>query len=283
MSNYKKFTFKEQLTAEQYLFFQKNGFIHFEQFASPQDVEDILKGLEPIQDEWVSKNVQHINGIPIKYGLDVGGKKIVHRYAFTSQFNPAVHRFASGEKLKSLRELMPDDARIALNEKDGVVLNHYVNVPGSNFFEMGWHTDSARDIFYGKKINPMLNVGLYLDDSPITKGGLRILPGTHNQGVFQTLFKKKYFVDHKADEKEIAVVAKAGDLVIHDGRMWHRVAAATVEGDASRRRVMYIPVIIGKYQPKDEKSKMPFYHKFSHLVGDSKKTKIMKNKNTTNS
>lgn len=278
MKAYKRFRFDGQLTAEQYLFFQKNGFIHFEGFASQDEVKAILDSLDPIQEDWVSRNVQTINGIPIKYGKDVDGRAIVHRYAFTSQFSKPVETFATSAKLEKMLELMPEDARIALNEKDGVVFNHYVNVEGSNFFEMGWHTDSARDLFYGKKVNPMLNVGLYLDDSPVSKGGLRILPGTHSQGVFQTLFKKKYFVDHKEDENEVAVEAKAGDLVIHDGRMWHRVAAAGVTGEASRRRVMYIPVIIGKYQPKDENSKAPFYHKFSHLVGDSKKTKLGKKK-----
>lgn len=278
MATYKKFTYDGKLTAEQYLFFQKNGFIHFESFVSQDVVKDILDSLEQIQDEWVKNDVKQVNGIPIKYGQDVDGKKIVHRYAFTSQFSKPIHDFASGEKLKSMLELMPDEARIALDEKDGVVFNHYVNVEGSNFFEMGWHTDSARDIFYGKKVNPMLNVGLYLDDSPLSKGGLRILPGTHSQGIVKILFKKKYFVDHKPDENEVAVDAKAGDLVIHDGRMWHRVAAATVKGEASRRRVMYIPVIVGKYQPKSENSKMPIYHKLSHLVGDSKKTSIFKKK-----
>jgi len=276
MKAYKRFRFEGQLTAEQYLFFQKNGFIHFEGFASQQEVADILSSIDTIQKDWVARDVKVINGIPIKYGKDVDGSDIVHRFAFTSQFSQPVKDFASSEKLKNMLELMPDDARIALDEKDGVVFNHYVNVSGSNFFEMGWHTDSARDLFYGKKVNPMLNVGLYLDDSPVSKGGLRILPGTHSQGIFQTLFKKKYFVDHKEDVNEVAVEAKAGDLVIHDGRMWHRVAAATVQGEASRRRVMYIPVIIGKYQPKNENSKAPFYHKFSHLVGDSRKTAILK-------
>lgn len=278
MKTYQKFSFNGQLTVEQYLFFQKNGFIHFENFASKESVNEILASLEPIQEDWVNKNVQSVNGIPIKYGKDVDGKTIVHRFAFTSQFSKPIDVFAKSEKLSKMLELMPEDARIALDEKDGVVFNHYIHVEGSNFFEMGWHTDSARDLFYGKKVNPMLNVGLYLDDSPISKGGLRILPGTHQQGVFQTLFKKKYFVDHNEDENEIAVEAKAGDLVIHDGRLWHRVAAASVTGEASRRRVMYIPVIIGKYQPKNENSKAPFYHKFSHLVGDSKRTKIGKTK-----
>lgn len=276
MPTYPTFKFTGELTAAQYLFFQKNGFIHFENFISQHQVKEILASIDKVQADWVKNDIKNVNGIPIKYGKDVDGSDIVHRFAFTSQFSTAVHDFASQPALDSLLDLMPEGARIALNEKDGVVFNHYVNVDGSNFFEMGWHTDSARDIFYGKKVNPMLNVGLYLDDSPVSKGGLRILPGSHKQGILQTLFKKKYFVDHSEDEKEVAVEAKAGDLVIHDGRIWHRVAAASVKGEASRRRVMYIPVIVGKYQPKDKNSKMPVYHKFSHLIGDRRKTAILK-------
>lgn len=276
MATYQKFRFTGELTAAQYLFFQKHGFIHFENFISKEGVDEILDSVKTVQNDWVEKDLKLVNGIPIKYGKDVDGSTIVHRFAFTSQFSPAIHNFASQPSLTTLLDLMPEGARIALDEKDGVVFNHYVNVDGSNFFEMGWHTDSARDIFYGKKVNPMLNVGLYLDDSPVSKGGLRILPGSHKQGILKTLFKKKYFVDHQPDENEVAVEAKAGDLVIHDGRIWHRVAAAEVKGEASRRRVMYIPVIVGKYQPKDKNSKMPIYHKFSHLIGDRRKTAILK-------
>jgi ectoine hydroxylase-related dioxygenase (phytanoyl-CoA dioxygenase family) len=131
---------------------------------------------------------------------------------------------------------------------------------------MGWHTDSMRDIFYGKKINPMLNVGLYLDDSSEFNGGLRILPGTHRQNLFSMLFKKAYFMNNEADKKEMLVQAKAGDVVVHDGRIWHRVALSPHVGAPSRRRVMYTPVIVGKYMPKHEESSTPLYHHFQKLV-----------------
>jgi hypothetical protein len=37
-------------------------------------------------------------------------------------------------------------------------------------------------------------------------------------------------------------------------------------GEASRRRVMYVPIVTGKYKPKNEDSKTPFYHKLSKKV-----------------
>ena len=142
-----------------------------------------------------------------------------------------------------------------------------MNVPNSTYKQLGWHTDSARDIFYGKKVLPMLNVGLYFDDSSAENGGLRVLPGTHRQNAFSMLFRKFYFLSREEDRNEVLVSAKKGDLVVHDGRMWHRVGQSPHSGEKSRRRVMYIPFLLGDYQPKNSSSKTPFYLKFQKLAG----------------
>ena len=100
----------------------------------------------------------------------------------------------------------------------------------------------------------MLNVGIYLDDSHLDKGGLRLIPGSHRQSIFKMLFRKKYFVDNNADKDEVCVIADAGDLTIHSGRMWHRVALSPLKGTPSKRRVIYVPIIAGKYKPKHEEA-----------------------------
>ncbi len=113
---------------------------------------------------------------------------------------------------------------------------------------------------------PMLNVGIHLDDSSPANGGLRLIPGTHNQSLWGLLFRKKYFIDNKPDKEEVGLTVKAGDLTVHDGRLWHRVAQSPLKGEVSRRRVMYIPLITGEYKPKTEESPTPLYQKFSSLV-----------------
>jgi ectoine hydroxylase-related dioxygenase (phytanoyl-CoA dioxygenase family) len=263
---YKKFTLGNTLTAEQLRFFDEFGFIHFEKFIDNNSVLAILQSAETLQQDWVKNNVQQVNGIPIKFGLDETGNKIVQRFAFVNLYSHEVSRLLREERLQALKQLLPG-ARIAELEKDGVVLNHYVNLRNSTLKQLGWHTDCARDIFYGKKILPMLNVGLYLDDSSEVNGGLRVLPGTHKQNLFKMLFRKAYFFSHNDDTREILVRAKKGDLVVHDGRMWHRVGMSPHYGEKSRRRVMYIPFVTGDYQPKNQQSKTPFYLKFQSLVG----------------
>ena len=184
MSLYKKFTFGKHLTKEQVDFFNNYGFLHFENFASRAVVDEIIYSTEQVQSEWIRQDVQKINGVPIKYGVDENGNTIVQRFAFTNKYSEPVQHFASNPQLEALKVLMPKGARIGFDEKDGVVFNHYVNTEGSNFYHMGWHTDSARDIFYGKRVAPMLNIGFYLDDSGEAQGGLRILPGTHKQSIW---------------------------------------------------------------------------------------------------
>ena len=270
MATYKKFIFNGTITSEQLHFFNKHGFIHFEKYASQETVNDIIKSTEAVQSKWVAEKVEKVNGIPIKYGVDENGQTIVQRFAFTNHYSEAVEKFTDDFRLNALKVFMPGDARLGVNEKDGVVFNHYVNTEGSNFSHMGWHTDSARDIFYGKKVSPMLNIGLYLDDSGADKGGLRILPGTHRQSLWNLLFRKKYYLNNYADKNEVLVEAKAGDLVIHDGRIWHRVAPSPLTGAASRRRVMYIPMIVGKYEPKTQESRTPLYLHLLPLVGSAR-------------
>lgn len=262
-----KFIFANNITPEQMQFYDEHGFIHYKKFFTPEQINGALKAVETLQSEWISQKLEKVNGIPIKYGKDENGNQIIQRFAFASLHSEYLHNLVMDERIDKLRYFIGGDARIAENEKDGLVVSHYVNTgEESTFSRLGWHTDGLRDLFTQFTLNPMLNVGIYIDDSPIEKGGLRLLDGTHKQGIFKMLFRKKYFVDNEADKDEIALEAEAGDLTVHSGRIWHRAALASVQGTASKRRVMYFPIIKGKYQPKSDESRTPFYHKFHRLL-----------------
>lgn len=266
-SNYPLFSLGERLTGEQLAFFEKNGFIHFKNFISKETVKQLLEESAKIQDQWIKEDVKSINGVPIKFGSDVDGKKIVQRFAFLNQHSDLFSKLLKDERLKFLFEFIGDhEGRIGENEKDGLVFNHYINTENSNYSQLGWHTDALRDIFYGQKVMPMLNVGIHLDDSSTDNGGLRIIPGTHNKGLATLLFKKIYFISHKPDKAEVGLNVEAGDLTVHDGRLWHRVAQSPFVGEKSRRRVMYVPIICGKFIPKSENSKPMLYQRLMSLT-----------------
>lgn len=260
------FYLNDNLSFDQKEFFRQNGYIHFKNFISKDLVNEYITELQSINNYLIGNNIKAVNGIPLKLGTAADGRKIIQRLAFASQYSPKFSLFLKDNRFQSLLDLLGDyDGRVGEFEKDGLVVNHYENTPQSNFRQLGWHTDSPRDLFLGSRILPMLNVGLHLDDYPKENGGLRVLPGTHKQNLYQLFFRKKYFVDNKPDPNEVGFDIEAGDLTIHDGNLWHRVERSIHTGEKSRRRVMYIPIITGRVQLKHENSKTPFYHRIGQL------------------
>ena len=258
------FEMGNSITDEHLCFFRQNGVIHFRKFIDRETVGSFLNEIKKVEQSLLAKNVQKINGIPLKFGEDINGQVLIQRLAFTSQYSEPLHDFLKDDRLKSLMSLLaPYEVRIGEDEKDGLVVNHYINTSTSKFSQLGWHTDSPRDLFSGSRILPMLNVGLHLDDCPMSNGGLRVLTGTQKQGLLRLLFRKKYFIDNNPDPKETGMDIEAGDLTVHDGRVWHRVQQSPSIGEKSRRRVMYIPMITGAYKPKHANSRTPFYHLFT--------------------
>lgn len=261
------FRLQDAITPEQREFIEEHGFIRFGGVLEPAEVERLREALGEVQAQFRREQRRAVHGIPLKWGRDAGGAPYVNRFAFTSRYSPAFDALVRDPRLEPVRRFIAPDARVGDREKDGVVVNVFRNEPGSRHARLGWHTDGLRDIFYGHMPKAMYNVGLYLDDSPAEKGGLRLLPGSHRQGLLGMLFRKLHFLDHRPDPLEVAVTARAGDLTLHDGRLWHRTARASVSGDASLRRVMYVPFVTGPRIEKSESSATPLYHHLSGWVG----------------
>ena len=261
-----KFELGESLTDEQLDFFDVYGFLHFEQVASTDEVIGIIAEVNRISRTWDREGRTMVNGIPLFWGRDHQGARFLQRLAFTSQFSNFISEFVRDERFEPIRKLVGEDARVGEIEKDGVVFNSYMNTSRSTRKRLGWHTDGLRDLCYLRMPQQMLNVGLHLDDITADDGGLRLIPGTHTQGFRDMCFRKKYFFDHSEDEAEICVETQAGDLTVHDGRLWHRVARSKRSGSASLRRSMFVPYLTGPFEPKDETAPTPPYHTLGHAI-----------------
>lgn len=255
------FTLGESLTAEQQAFFDEHGFIRFRGVATSDECDQLCSALDALSSEWVETERESVLGIPLQWGYRPDGSKYVQRYAYSSHYSSRVREFCTSSRFEPVRRLCGAEARLAQTEKDGVVVNDFINDDGSTWKKLGWHTDGLRDLFYLTMPEPMLNVGLYLDDCPQEKGGVRLIPGTHTQGFFSMAFGKAYFMDHRPDAREVALTARRGDLTIHDGRLWHRSEQSTLTGPESRRRTMYMAFVDGPERHRTEDSSAPFYHK----------------------
>ena len=270
-----RFELGDEITPTQLAFLERHGYLIFGGVASKDEVGRINAAVNGIEHKWIESDQKSINGVPIFQGVGLEGKPMLQRIPFTSCYSDFIRDFIRDDRFEPIRKLVGQDTRIGDDEKDGCVVNTYVNVPGSVYPRLGWHTDGLRDLFYMRMPKQMLNVGLHLTDCPVANGGLRLLPGTHHQGFFKMCFHKLYFLDHRTDPKEVAVETRAGDLTIHDGRLWHRVQQSPLTGAASIRRSMYVPYLTDAYQPKSEKSKTPFYH---HLGALGSKLKLWRHR-----
>ena len=261
-----RFTLGPEITAEQEAFLDMYGFLHFEAVATADEVEALRAEMGRLATLHNEQRTTKVNGIPVFYGRGPGGRRFVHRMPFTSTFSSTIREFVTDDRLDPVRRLVGDDARVGESEKDGVVMNRYVNTRGSAYPRLGWHTDGLRDLFYGRMPQQMLNIGLHLDEITPDDGGLRLIPGTHKQGFLSMLLRKPHFVGHKPDRYEICVATKPGDLTIHDGRLWHRVARSSKKGEASLRRTLFVPFLTGPYEPKSSDSPTPGYHRWGRKL-----------------
>ena len=232
----------------------------FDRVASGAEIARILAEIDRVEAELLAGGIRKVYGVPVWFGLDPDGKDFLYRMGFSSAHSPFLATFVRDPRFEPVRRLIGEDARIGDHEKDGVVFNRYVRAEGSLRPDLAWHTDALRDVFYnGKMPGPMLNIGLHFDRIRPEEGGLRLLPGSHVQGVWSTLFSKIHFVTSKPDPREVAVETWPGDLTVHDGRMWHRVEGSPRTGWESLRRSMYVPYVCDSWAPKTENSPTPLY------------------------
>lgn len=266
-----RFTLGDAISPVQQAFLDEHGFIVFGGVLAEGEVRRVLEEVDAIQARWLAEGRREVNGIPLFVGKDPSGAPYIQRFAFSSLFSDFLYELVRDPRFAPIRSLVGEGARVGDREKDGLVFNRNLNVPGSAYPRLGWHTDGLRDLFLNRAVpGPMLNVGLHFDRVNKEDGGLRILPGSHRQGFWDMLTRKPYFVDHRPDPDEIAVETEPGDLTVHDGRTWHRVEQSPHVGWRSLRRTMYVPYVTDAYAPKHEGSKMPFYHRLGRVARELK-------------
>ncbi len=262
-----RFGLRPEITPIQRAFLDLRGYLVFDRVASDSEVDTILAEVDRVEAELLREGKQKINGVPLWFGPDPDGHEYLYRMGFSSVYSPFLSAFVRDARFDPVRRLIGDDARIGDREKDGVVFNRYMNAPNSLRPNLAWHTDALRDVFYNWRMpGPMLNVGLHFDRIRPEDGGLRLLPGTHTQSAWSTLFSKIHFVTQAADPREVMVETWPGDLTVHDGRMWHRVDTSPKQGWASLRRSMYVPYVRDAVLEKTENSPTPVYLRFFDAI-----------------
>lgn len=262
-----EFRLEDRLLPEHVDFFETYGFIRFKHFLPRSRAAALHTALDELTADLVRRSVTMVRGVPLIEGKRDDGRPYFGRIPFASLQHPEFAAYLEDPRFREIIRVLAPDFRIGADERDGLVVNRFRNERGAKYKNLGWHTDSLRDLFYLERPRRYLNVGFSITDSPVRVGGLRVLPCTHEQSIASMLTQKLHFVDMEPDPNELAIETEAGDLTIHDGRMWHRTALATCYGDESERCVMYLPLMNGPIVRKTESSPTPIYFHLKRLVG----------------
>ena len=111
-----------------------------------------------------------MNGIPLFIGSAPERSPLFRERPSHHAFPRWSETWISDRRLEPIKTLIGSEVRIGDQEKDGCVVNTYLNVEGSVYPRLGWHTDGLRDVFYLRKPKQMLNVGIHLSDCPLENG-----------------------------------------------------------------------------------------------------------------
>src|ERR1700722_6278412 len=118
------FYFSGNVTSQQQDFFNKYGIIQFKKFIDKSTVSLFLKETEKVQNHLLQNDIKKVNGIPLKFGTDIDGSRLVQRIAFTSFYSKDLSEFLKNKQLENLLTFMgPYEGRIGEAEKDGLVFN----------------------------------------------------------------------------------------------------------------------------------------------------------------
>src|ERR1700733_2548394 len=106
LKNYPKFKLGNTFTKEQHDFFNKYGFVHFTGVFSPEEVKKFIEGYEHAAAKLIASKEKQVNGIPVIFGHDENGKRIVQRFPYTSHWSERIHEMAIDPRIQGFKHLL---------------------------------------------------------------------------------------------------------------------------------------------------------------------------------
>jgi len=108
--------------------------------------------------------------------------------------------------------------------------------------ELLWHQDGGS--FWGLDRDPELQIWTALDDAPADGGCVEVLDRSHEAGLATPLggtIPREILDRERADERKLALSARAGDVLLIHTHLWHRSGRSTTGQPRRGFTVAYMP------------------------------------------
>jgi len=100
------FVLGDKITEEQFNFFDKYGVIIFRNFLNSETVQVFIDELNKIERQWLAEGREKVNGIPLKFGKDEEGNKMIQRMCFLSLYSDSLHELLQDPRIRALIGLL---------------------------------------------------------------------------------------------------------------------------------------------------------------------------------
>jgi phytanoyl-CoA hydroxylase len=230
-----------ELSKEQILFYQENGYVVIDDFLDPQELE---QWREAVMEAIADRNGLKMPGKAIYINEDDGINKDASY--FNNVFDQLLNLWQTNNKVK---DIMLDE-RIGkmvsdLADVDGVRIWHdqaLIKKPWAN--PTSWHLDTPFWSFSDRKA---LSIWVALDDATYENGCLFFIPKTYrettfeNPGIGKNMGEIFDFYPQFKTWKSVAAPMKAGSCSFHNGLTIHGAHANMTPGFRRAMTCAYMP------------------------------------------
>lgn len=219
-----KFPFGGSVLPAERAFYQQYGFIIYEGFLDPHEVERIKQGADTYHERIRAGEVpaEHIDTVaPTTHGED-GSVLYHHRLNYFTLHSGFAAELAKSGRMDAIRSGIGGPQFWLLEDSmNGAVWQLKSGDKRSGYSEIRWHLDFP----VAHPLSPAFTAGFYLDDSDRSNGCLAVVPGSHRRPV------------DLVPPEPLYVEVRAGDLVCHHERIYHGSGAMPRPTD--RRATLY--------------------------------------------
>jgi ectoine hydroxylase-related dioxygenase (phytanoyl-CoA dioxygenase family) len=221
-----------RLTEQQKEYFKENGYLAVDNVLSPEDVERLRRAVDELsaQAEGLTESTDRFK---LKVFKDSGGK-MVQQIAEPHEFGGEWMALARDKRVLDIVEDL-------LGPNIQLYYSMLMMKPPREGFQAPWHQDFA---FFVHNRADILACQVYIDDSTLENGCIRVAPGSHKLGLLNH-FKDGNFTGVLEDnpavyddpDKHVAVPIKAGGIIL-----WHCLtlhASQPNRSEKPRRAVVF--------------------------------------------
>ncbi len=232
---------KSDLTKQQILLYQQNGFLLIEDFLN---VDELAFWREAVTEAIQQRNGQKMPGRDTKVGEDDGINKDADYY--NKVFDQMLNLWQTNDKIKqlmldkSLGKVVAD-----LAGWEGTRIWHdqaLIKRPWAN--PTSWHLDTP---FWSFSDRRALSIWVALDDATLENGCLYFIPGSYhtttfdNPGIGKNMDAVFDFYPQFIQARSVAVPMKAGSCSFHNGLTIHGAGANMTNGFRRAMTCAYMP------------------------------------------